>query len=45
VLIDRSEKDLPFTPFAVYKTVVKNYTPEECPLCESGVQLQKPGGV
>lgn len=45
VLIDRSEKELPFTPFAVYKTVVKNYDPQDCPLCKSGVQLQKLGGT
>lgn len=45
VLIDRSEKELPFTPFAVYKTVVENYEPEECPLCRSGMQLQKLGGT
>jgi len=45
VLIDRSEKQLPFKPFAVYKTVVENYVAEECPLCRSGVQLQKLGGT
>jgi orotate phosphoribosyltransferase len=45
VLIDRSEKKLPFTPFAVYRTVVENYAPDKCPLCKSGVQLQKLGGA
>lgn len=45
VLIDRAEKELPFTPFAVYKTVVENFAPEKCPLCKSGVQLQKLGGA
>ncbi len=45
VLIDRSEKQLPFTPFSVYKTVVENYAPEECPLCKAGTQLQKLGGT
>ena len=45
VLIDRSVKKLPFTPFAVYKKVVENFQPEKCPLCQSGVQLQKLGGA
>jgi len=45
VLIDRSVKELPFTPFAVYKKVVENFQPDKCPMCRSGVQLQKLGGA
>jgi len=45
VLIDRSVKELPFTPFSVYKKVVENFQPGKCPLCQSGVQLQKLGGA
>ena len=45
VLIDRSVEELSFDPFSVYKKGVKNFDPQECPLCKSGVQLQKLGGV
>ena len=45
VLIDRSTQKLPFTPFAVYRREVVNFDPAKCPLCKSGVQLQKLGGV
>ncbi len=45
VLIDRSVEKLPFTPFAVYKRAVENFSPDECPLCKSGIQLQKLGGA
>ncbi len=45
VLIDRSVEKLPFTPFAVYKRAVENFNPDECPLCKSGIQLQKLGGA
>ena len=45
VLIDRSVKDLPFELFSVYKKVVENFTPEQCPLCKNGVVLQKLGGA
>jgi orotate phosphoribosyltransferase len=45
VLIDRSTQKLPFTPFAVYRREVVNFDPANCPLCKSGVELQKLGGV
>jgi len=46
VLIDRSENPLDFTYpfFAVYKTSVENYTPENCPLCKKGIPLIRKGG-
>jgi orotate phosphoribosyltransferase len=45
VLIDRSVKALPFEHFSVYKKVVENFAPEQCPLCKTGVNLQKLGGA
>ncbi len=46
VLIDRSSTpsafDCPF--FSVYKKEVTTYTPEDCPLCQKGIELEKPGG-
>jgi len=45
VLIDRSAGGLPFEAFAVYRQVVENFTPEQCPLCKNGIQLQKLGGA
>ncbi|MCS7258330.1 MAG: orotate phosphoribosyltransferase [candidate division WOR-3 bacterium] len=50
VFIDRSEHKLEFSfndknldVFACYKTSIKNYTPEECPLCKAGITLEVPG--
>ena len=44
-LIDRSgglaKFDFPFTPLV--KIDVKTYSPEECPLCKSGIEVVKPG--
>jgi len=45
VLIDRSVEELSFAPFSVYKKRVENFDPQKCPLCKSGIQLQKLGGV
>jgi orotate phosphoribosyltransferase len=45
VLIDRLIRELPFVHFSVYKKVVTNFEPEQCPLCKSGVPLQKLGGA
>ncbi|UCD06297.1 MAG: orotate phosphoribosyltransferase [candidate division WOR-3 bacterium] len=45
VLIDRSVEELSFDPFSVYKKGVENFDPQKCPLCKSGIQLQKLGGV
>ena len=45
VLIDRLIRELPFAHFSVYKKVVTNFEPEQCPLCKSGVPLQKLGGA
>jgi orotate phosphoribosyltransferase len=45
VIVDRSERVDFGTPlFSVYKTRVKNYTPQDCPLCKKGITLTKPGG-
>lgn len=48
VLIDRSEKSPDFESsvplYSVYKHPVTNYSPTECPLCEKGVSLSRPGG-
>ncbi len=44
VLIDRSENFDPGIPLiSLLKVKVKNYTPEECPLCKAGIPLVKPG--
>lgn len=45
VLIDRLVKELPFSHFSVYKRVVTNFSPEQCPLCKNGIPLQKLGGA
>jgi len=45
VLIDRCSATLPFEYFAPYKKVVKNFQPEECPLCKEGIPLEKLGGL
>lgn len=46
IIVDRSEHTpdfgIPF--FAVYKKIVKNYTPESCPFCKKGIKLIKLGG-
>uniref|UniRef100_A0A7C4XC80 Orotate phosphoribosyltransferase n=1 Tax=candidate division WOR-3 bacterium TaxID=2052148 RepID=A0A7C4XC80_UNCW3 len=44
VLIDRSEKKMPFEYFSIFRKEIENYRPEECPLCKSGVPLVKLGG-
>jgi orotate phosphoribosyltransferase len=46
VLVDRSEQGIDFgVPlFSCYRTVIQNYTPENCPLCADKVPLTKPGG-
>ena len=45
VLVDRSEQRLEFgVPlFSCYRSVTPTYTPENCPLCASGLPLVKPG--
>ncbi len=44
VLIDRSENFDPGVPLiSLLKVKVKNYAPDECPLCKAGVPLIKPG--
>jgi orotate phosphoribosyltransferase len=47
VLVDRSEGAVDFgVPlFACYKTSVPTYKPEECPLCQKGMPLSKPGSA
>ncbi len=46
VLIDRSEERVDFgVPlFAAYRTSVATYRPDQCPLCQAGIDLVKPGG-
>jgi len=44
VFIDRSagvKFDRPF--FSVYQQAIRNFAPDQCPLCQSGVPLQEPG--
>ncbi len=44
VFIDRSESFDPGVPLiSLLKVRVKNYKPEECPLCKRGIPLVKPG--
>ncbi len=45
VLVDRSEGAVDFgVPlFSCYRTSVPTYKPEECPLCQKGISLSKPG--
>ncbi len=44
VFIDRSEDFDPGVPLiSLLKVKVKNYRPEECPLCKKGIPLVKPG--
>lgn len=45
VLIDRCGASLSFDYFASYKKVVKNFKPEECPLCKEEIPLKKLGGL
>lgn len=45
VLIDRSAEDVSFAPYSVYKKEVENFDPRKCPLCKTGIPLQKLGGV
>lgn len=48
VLIDRATKPVGSLPqvdyFSIYKSPVKNYPPEDCPLCKKGIPLKTPGG-
>jgi orotate phosphoribosyltransferase len=45
VLVDRSEHDLKlgYPLFSCLRSVTPAYSPEDCPLCKSGVPLVKPG--
>ena len=45
VLVDRSEGAVDFgvALFSCYKTSVPTYRPDECPLCQKGIPLSKPG--
>lgn len=47
VLVDRSggKADFGVPLFSCYQLSIPSYTPEECPLCRSGVVLTKPGGA
>ena len=45
VLIDRSQKELPFEYFACFRKEVTNYDPEKCPLCKQKIPLGKLGGA
>ena len=45
VLIDRSAGDPGFQFSAVYKKEVENFQPDACPLCQTGIPLQKLGGI
>jgi len=44
-IVDRSngKVDFGFTQLCAVKLDVKSYLPEECPLCEQGIELIKPG--
>ncbi len=45
VIIDRSEKDINFNVplFYLYKKSIKNFLPEECPLCKNNIPIIRPG--
>ena len=45
IIVDRSngKVDFGFTQLSAVKLDVKSYLPEECPLCEQGIELIKPG--
>lgn len=45
VLIDRSQKELPFNYFACFRKEVVNFPPDQCPLCEQKIPLGKLGGA
>lgn len=45
VLIDRSAGKMSFDYFAVYRQVVQNYRPDECPLCRNNIALDTLGGL
>jgi len=42
-LIQRGQTDLTPAPFAVVQLDLQSWTPTECPLCKSGVPLEKRG--
>ena len=45
VVVDRSGGKIDFgVPFfAAYETEIQSYEPSQCPLCEQGLELVKPG--
>jgi orotate phosphoribosyltransferase len=47
ILVNRSEQDIDFgVPlFSCHRTIIQNYTPEQCPLCAAKIPLVKPGGL
>ena len=47
VMIDRSENGVDFgIPLkSLIKVPVKNYQPEECPMCRAGIPLERRGGL
>ncbi|OGO36723.1 MAG: orotate phosphoribosyltransferase [Chloroflexi bacterium RBG_16_57_8] len=47
VLVDRTDSPPDFGAafFSCLRTTAVTYAPDECPLCEAGVPLTKPGGV
>lgn len=45
-IVDRrgpGAKDLPFPLFSLLRLELETYPPEECPLCQAGIPLEKPG--
>ncbi len=44
-IVDRSNGKVDFgsTQLSTVKLDVKSYLPEDCPLCEQGIELVKPG--
>lgn len=45
VLIDRCGVPLPFEYYSVYRKVVENFEPANCPLCQKNVPLSRLGGT
>jgi len=46
VLVDRSEKDLGLGRpiFSCLRSPTVTYSPDNCPLCDRGIPLTRPGG-
>jgi orotate phosphoribosyltransferase len=45
-IVDRrgpGAKDLPFPLFSLLRLELETHPPEECPLCQAGIPLEKPG--